>query len=97
MNKNMTISMRVNEGSAFSLVSKAVETLNHSVEPVRKYYSDVLERPVDRRQMWHLLHAQVAFMMVAFPVECPLLLRAVFAAWFVVSVKMCRQALRSDK
>jgi len=26
-----------------------------------------------------------------------LLLRAVFAAWFVVSVKMCRQALRSDK
>jgi len=48
---------------------------------------------VNRRQTWHLLHAQLAFLMVAFPVECPLLLRMLFAAWFVTAVKMCKQAM----
>ena len=108
MNKNMTIAMNMVETRSISTTVKnlfggirraaisAVELVigeNGVVGQLGRYYADVLERPVNRRQTWHLLHAQLAFLMVAFPVECPLLLRMLFAAWFVTAVKMCKQAM----
>ena len=97
MNKNMTIIMNASVRNRFSLVTKAIEVLNNSVQPLSKYYSAVLERDINGRQTWHLLHAQLAFFMVAFPVECPLLLRMAFAAWFVLSVRLCKQELSSSE
>ena len=108
MNKNMTITMNVAETRHFSALLMSIfyvlkaalcNTLeqingkNGLIGKLSLYYSTVLERQIDNRQTWHLLHAQLAFLMVSFPVECPLLLRMAFAAWFVISVKMCKQVL----
>ncbi|MBO4827779.1 MAG: hypothetical protein J5506_11215 [Prevotella sp.] len=72
---------------------KAFETMKKTINPIRKYYSSVLERPLDTRQTLLLIHSQVAFALAAFPVECPLLLRAAFALWFGWSVRVCKQNL----
>lgn len=67
--------------------------MKKSINPLRQYYSRVLERPIDLRQTLLLVQAQVAFVLAALPAECPLLLRAAFALWFGWSVRVCKHSL----
>jgi len=87
-----------NEITFSSPVLKINRVVNHLIllvlQPVawlRQYYSEVLEREVSMRQMWLLLNAQAAFFFAVFPVSCPLLLRAVFTAWFIHAVMLCKR------
>ncbi len=58
-----------------------------------RYYSNVLERRLDLRQTWLLLHAQIAFFFAVLPVDGPLAVRALCCVWFALSVVSCRKAL----
>ena len=53
----------------------------------------VLEREINIRQTLMLLNAQTAFVFAVFPVDGPLVLRALCAAWLWHAVKKCRNIL----
>ncbi len=77
-----------------AIVAQLTTWVGCRVKELRRYYSDILERDIDNRQMAHLLHAQVAFLFAAFPIDGPLLLRAACCGWFAWAVMKCRQALK---
>ena len=79
--------------TSLSITHKLYAIMKKTLNPLRKYYSAVLERPIDVRQTLLLIQAQVAFVLAALPAECPLLLRAAFALWFGWSVRVCKQQL----
>lgn len=62
-----------------------------AAEPLAAYYSKVLEQPVNTRQTWLLVNAQMAFFLTVFPAACPMLLRIGFAAWLVDALLRCRR------
>ena len=72
----------------------AVSGVINMVEPLRQYYSSVLDRDLNLRQTWALLHAQVAFVCAAFPVGGAFWLRMACCLWFVYAVDKCRKSLR---
>ena len=88
MENNITLSSRSLSFSA--LISFIALRLATPVEMLRKYYSTVLERDIDRRQTWFLINAQVAFLFAAFPVGGPFLLRAICCLWFIHAVLLCK-------
>lgn len=55
-----------------------------------RYYSRLLELPVTSLQTLYLLHAQLAFVCLVFPVECSLSIRVLFLVWFALSVLQCK-------
>lgn len=102
MENNLTLSAKA--GKAFEVVACVSGVMNVAkcalmravqtpADALCRYYSAVLEREVTRRQMSHLLHAQVAFVFAACPVDGPLLLRAACCAWFGWAVMRCRRAM----
>ncbi|MBQ8656479.1 MAG: ATP-binding protein [Prevotella sp.] len=60
---------------------------------VARYYSHVLERPVNVQQTLHLLNAQAAFFFTVFPADCALLLRGACAAWLIHALMQCKREL----
>lgn len=77
-------SQKVNE--AVSVFSAIMTILMQPFEWLRGYYSACLNKDINMRQTFHLLHVQIAFVFAVFPVACPLLLRFVFIAWFVATL-----------
>lgn len=61
------------------------------IDMLARYYSTVLEEKYTRRGTLLLLNAQVAFILAAFPADLHLLLRFLFLAWLVTSIKIFRK------
>lgn len=98
MEKNITLS--ANSLFAAGLVNTVVNfvaglrsVFSMPFEALRRYYGHVLERELNRRQTWLLVHAQVAFLFAAFACGGALLLRLAFCVWFLLAVLQCKRAL----
>ena len=106
MENNLTLSVKV--GKTFELAERVNGVLKTSknvlmravqapADSLCRYYSGIFEREVGRWQLFHLLHAQVAFVFAACPVDGPFLLRAVCCAWFGWAVMRCRRVMSVKK
>lgn len=73
----------------------ACNALRRPLDLLNAYNSRVLERPIDTRQTLHLLNAEAAFIMSTFPIDAPLLLRALCVLWLYKAVMRCRKELRT--
>lgn len=60
-------------------------------EWLRRYYSTVLEKEVSYRQASSITQAQLAFVLALFTSTDVMLAKAIFAAWFAVSVYRCKK------
>lgn len=99
MKHEMTI--RMDAQGANSMMKTLAAMLRLIVAPLlwlQDYYSACLNddcegnsrrtaRKLSMKETLQLLHVQVAFLFAVFPVSCPLLLRAVFTAWFVMTLR----------
>lgn len=91
MNNNLIITNREQKlNKLYNMMSAAVE---QSLLPVTSYYNKVLERELDNRQTISLLNAQLAFIMTVFPVDSPIVLRLLCAAWLVKALLWCKKIL----
>jgi hypothetical protein len=52
----------------------------------------VLERKVSTKQTLLLLNAQAAFVITAFPVEAPFVVRLICLSWFVKALFACKKS-----
>lgn len=77
------------------MAKNALETGKKPLLWLAGYYSSVLGRAVSLRLTLHLLNAQAAFALAAFPAESPLVLRAAFMGWFLHAVCKCRRELQA--
>lgn len=75
--------------SAANLTANIANAARIPVELLRKYFSACLGHEVSIRQTWLIVQAQAAFILAAFATECPLVTRAMFAVWFLVSAVRC--------
>ncbi len=75
------------------MVNRLACTALTPLTSLSKYYSSVLEQEINIRQTLLLLNAQTAFVFTAFPVDGPLVLRALCAAWLLHAVLKCKQAI----
>ena len=75
-------------------IEKAASNVRKPLLALARYYSSVLDRPINLKQTLLLLNAQTAFLMAAFPVECPLLLRAACGYWLYRALMRCKEALK---
>ena len=99
MKHEMTI--RMDAQGANSMMRTLTAILRLAAAPLlwlQEYYSACLNddsegnsrrtaRKLSMRETLQLLHVQVAFLFAVFPVSCPLLLRALFIAWFAITLK----------
>ncbi|MBR1401942.1 MAG: hypothetical protein IJ604_06520 [Prevotella sp.] len=76
--------------NTFCMIASAV---NKSVDGLGTYYSQVLERNINRQQTWALIEAQAALFLGILPAGYSLLLRAAALVWFFVAVKRCKRML----
>lgn len=53
-------------------------------------YSFLLEEEVGPRRTLHLLHAQIAVMLLTLPADMPVALRALLLAWACLAARQCR-------
>ena len=91
MNNNLIITNREQKlNKLYNMMSTAAE---QSLMPVTSYYNKVLERELDNRQTISLLNAQLAFIMTVFPVDGPIVLRLLCAAWLVKALLWCKKIL----
>ena len=70
----------------YCLRSKAVHSLS-------AFYSRLLETRVTPLQTLHLLHAQLAFVLMVFPLPFSPFVRFLFLGWFALTVAQCRLSL----
>lgn len=68
------------------------QTDRRPLESLAHLYSRILEEKVTPPQALRLLHAQLAFLLLAFPCHLPILVRILFLVWFTVSLIQCRRA-----
>ena len=77
-----------NWASGIKLVSNWTKA---PAEWLRRYYSTVLEKEVSYRQASSITQAQLAFVLALFTSTDAMLAKAIFAAWFAVSVYRCKK------
>jgi len=85
----MTNEMIINVRKSDTAIEVLKQMAERPLTELTRYYSDVLERPLSRRQTLHLLNAQLAFLMTVFP-TMSLVLRILCLAWLVGAVLKCR-------
>lgn len=74
-----------------------VSSLLSLVEPLARIYSDILEKPVSPRQTLHLLHVQIAALMLLLPVSAPLAYYALATVWCGLALRGCAESFRHPK
>lgn len=77
----------------FQKLSKTAEAIKQPIEWLRKYYSIILEKEISIKQTALLLETQLAFLMMVFPADIHLLLRAASLGWFSLCLKRCKKGL----
>ena len=65
--------------------------------PVSRIYSDLLEQPVNPRQTLHLLHVQLAVLMLLLPIGAHLSYYAIAALWCALALNGCVKAFSRQK
>ena len=89
---NERLNLSVNQLTA-AVCKPLVSAVRKPLLTLARYYSAVLERPVNVQQTLHLLNAQTAFFFTVFPADCALLLRGACAAWLIHALMQCKRAL----
>ena len=103
MNKQMMMSagMATNEKmvQTMNLLSKVLSDgariRGYVTTWLQTYYGNVLGRPIDGRQLWALLWAQLTFFAGVVAGECSLLVRIALLALTVQAVLRCRRLLKT--
>lgn len=101
MEKQITLSTSNNMMNKFNDMVCCVTGMADAVRyalaaPLRllgRYYSAVLEQPIDMRISAALTTTQLAFFLTIMPADYPLAVRCVACAWFVASLRKCRKML----
>lgn len=74
------------------LTKKDIETKESVIECIAEVFSAVMEEEVTPQQVLCVLNLMASFFMVAFPVNLPVIVRIIFAAWFCVAFYQCKRA-----
>lgn len=82
-----------NISSLAQKLSKTANAIKQPIEWLRKYYSIILEKEISMKQTALLLETQFAFLMMVFPADIHLLLRAASIGWFSLCLKRCKKSL----
>lgn len=91
MKKDMTLS--ANKSTMWSIQGAITSMKAAFFKPINAlegYYSSVLGKTINTRQTLLLLNAQVAFVAATFPIDFSLILRVVFAGWFLSALLKCK-------
>lgn len=105
MNKQMTLSTSNNTINKFNDMACCVANiteatrnmLNAPLQLLRRYYSTVLERPVDTALTKALTTTQMAFFLTILPADYSLVIRFAACAWFIKSLLRCRSLLTDNQ
>lgn len=105
MEKNMTMQMNesleigFNEimtdvwnrmSAAFGEKSAAIaEMMEHKVEPIAKFYSDIMEEEISAKRTLRIMNAQAAFLGILLTAGSPFVC-APCVAWFAAALKACK-------
>lgn len=98
MEKNISIltpEVALSNKSTKNTIETIKSIANTAMKPVHwlsAYYSMVLERKVSTKQTLLLLNAQAAFVITAFPVEAPFVVRLICLSWFVKALFACKKS-----
>ncbi len=91
MEKQMTLEANALAAKGLAAQVKRVNRMLAAPQRMlRRYYSYVLGRDVDKVQARAFTEAQLAFFAVTLPVDYPLTLRVLTCLWFVVAVRKCK-------
>ena len=90
MEKNISLSAETQHSNF--LWKNLARCILQPIEWLRRYYTQVMEREVSLKQTGLLLNAQLAFVMTAFPLNVPLIMRFVCCAWLLHAVLTCKQS-----
>ena len=90
MNNEMTLNAREMKNQL--VMNQVMAAALRPLQAIANYYSRMLEQPVSVRQTFHLINAQMAFVMTVF-VDSPILFRVLCAAWLVVALLKCKSVL----
>ena len=94
MEKQMTIPTGMATAKSVAEMTRRMSAVMTScMEPLRKYYSDVLGKEISWTQMRALLEAQTALLACILPADYSLALRSLFGVWLVMALKKCRRLL----
>lgn len=58
---------------------------------IADFYTLLLETSINEVQSLHIIHAQIAFASMIFPIEFSPFVRAVFFIWFVITLLICKK------
>ena len=92
MRKEMILNKEdINRTEKSVLLSAILSPILYVIDMLARYYSFVLEEKYTRRSTLLLTHTHIAFVFAAFPADFSVVLRMLFAMWFVVSIKLFRR------
>ena len=92
MRKEMILNKEdIKQAEKSVFVSALLSPILYIVDMLAGFYSLVLEEKYTRRSTLLLLNTQVAFTLAAFPADLSVLVRLMFTAWFVISIKLFRK------
>ena len=66
------------------------EKMEHNVEPIAKFYSDIMEEEISPKRTLHIINAQAAFLCVLLTAAAPLAC-APCVAWLGLALKGCKK------
>lgn len=92
MEKNTLVIGKTEKETTNGTYKKLCGKLMKPVYLLGKYYSLMLERDINPKQTLALLNAQASFFCGVF-IDAPVVLRVVFAGWFVYALYKCKKLL----
>lgn len=91
MKTSVYMTTNATDGININRIKETVKSMLLSrVILLSELYSSLLEEKVNVKQTLLLLNAQIAFLFTVFPVGLSMIMRALFATWFVVAVVKCK-------
>lgn len=72
-------------------LSQMLTSVANLAEPLRRYYSTVLNRQMNLRQTWLLINAQVSFFFAAFPCGGSFVIRLLCTIWMLHALFLCKK------
>lgn len=105
MEKNMTMQMNESMDIRFNEILTSVcnnvsaiisekrnaltEMMEHKVEPIAKFYSDIMEEEISPKHTLHIINAQAAFLGMLLTAGAPLVC-ALCVTWLGLALKGCK-------
>ncbi|MCQ2221540.1 MAG: hypothetical protein MJZ12_09075 [Prevotella sp.] len=105
MEKNITMQMNENMEIRFNEIvpnvcnqvsaifgekrNALIEKIEHKVEPIAKFYSEIMEEEISPKKTLHILNAQAAFLSILLTAGAPLVC-APCVAWLGLALRGCK-------